>query len=364
MRILYVLEHYHPYIGGSEKLFTDLSTQMAAAGNDVLVVTTKYSSELPSVDEYKGVRILRIRCFNRFLFTFFALFKLLGLRERFDLIHATTYNAAVPAWVYSKIKSIPSVLTFHEVWGKLWFKLPFLHFHQRLGYYLYEQLVIRLTYDTYIAVSNATRQALIKAGIERNKITRIYNGLDYGELEALKTAPGSNEKFEFLFFGRLGVSKGLDLLIPAFSHFHDRVGNTRLTLVLPTQPRSILSKVQKLIRKHHSQEAIKVIHELPYPELIQLISQVDAVVVPSYTEGFCYVAAEACGIGASVIHSNRMSLSEVVSGPNIKMKALNIASLSDALTDAFNGNWEYTPLNKFEIKSTIDEYLKLYSKIS
>ncbi len=364
MRILYVLEHYHPYIGGSEKLFTDLTTKMAEAGHHVSVVTTKFESSLSEFEEFKGVKIYRVKCFNRYLFTLFAIIRLIRLQGRFDLVHATTYNAAVPAWIYSKIRKIPSVLTFHEVWGKLWFQLPFLNAIQRIGFYVYEQLVLKLRYDHYIAVSESTKSELIKHGVNQERITRIYNGLDYTELEANKDETLKNENYKFLYFGRLGVSKGLDLLIPAFTRIIAKGLTAELTLVLPRKPESFLTQIHKLIEDHNAFANIKIEHELPYPQLIKLISQSNAVVIPSYTEGFCYVAAETGALGTPIVHSGKMSLSEVVSGHHVKMETQNVEGLSDALEKAYNGHWSFSPVRRFEIQDSIEEYLEFYTRIS
>ena len=48
MKILYVVEHYHPYIGGVEKLFKSLAEEVAKSVNEVTIVTTKHKKNLPS----------------------------------------------------------------------------------------------------------------------------------------------------------------------------------------------------------------------------------------------------------------------------------------------------------------------------
>jgi glycosyltransferase involved in cell wall biosynthesis len=47
MKILFVLEHYPPYIGGAETLFGLLADQLVKHGHKVRVITTRFRSNLP-----------------------------------------------------------------------------------------------------------------------------------------------------------------------------------------------------------------------------------------------------------------------------------------------------------------------------
>ena len=361
MKILYVLEHYHPYIGGAEKLFQDVAERMSAQGHDITVVTTKFHQNLPSEEFHNGVKVLRVNSINRYLFTVFSLFKLFRLREDFDLVHSTTYNAALPAWVFAKCRKIPSILTFHEVWGKLWFEFPFLSFFEKWGFYLYEQAIAALRFDRYIAVSQSTQKALASNGIPVQHIETIYNGLDYDQFKPC-SKPQSGLGYRFLYFGRLGVSKGLNLLIPAFKRLTDKYSDTHLDLVLPEKPKGMLKKVKELIANTKNDKII-LHHDLPRAELHSLICHSNAVVIPSYSEGFCYVAAETSALGVPIIHSGRGALSEVVSGKNIKHPHQTSLSIFEAMEKAYNSQWEEDQSKKFELSATIDSYINLYQSM-
>ena len=362
MRILYVLEHYHPYIGGAEKLFRNVAESMVANGHQATVITTRYDMSLPAEETVNGVRIQRIRCYNRYLFTLFAALRLLGLKERFDIVHATTYNAAFPAWIYAKLRRTPSVLTFHEVWGSLWFELPFLSLLERWGYYLYEKLILNLEFDRYIAVSHYTANCLREHGIADQKIRTIYNGVEYPE-RLPETPKRHHETFELVYFGRLGVSKGLDLLIPAVHKLHSEGHDILLHLVIPRKPYNMLKKVISLVQEHPNNEHIEVYHELTDNSLRSLILSSDAVVIPSYSEGFCFVAAEACALEKPIIHSGRGALEEVVSGTQIQMTDMDIDSMCEAINSGLNDHWQTGPIRKFSLSNSIKKYLELYQEV-
>ncbi|RME91864.1 MAG: hypothetical protein D6772_17720, partial [Bacteroidetes bacterium] len=126
MKMLFVLEHYHPYLGGAEKLFRQVAEGLAAEGHTVEVITTRHQARLAREEVIAGVRIRRVHCYNRFLFTFFSLPVIWRAAKDTDLIHTTTYNAAFPAWLVGRLRRKSVLITFHEYWGKLWFSLPYL----------------------------------------------------------------------------------------------------------------------------------------------------------------------------------------------------------------------------------------------
>ena len=140
MKILFVLEHFYPYIGGAEKLFYELSTKLAAKGFEVVVVTTWHDKQHPKHEIHRGVTIVRVNCFNRFGFTFFSLPKILRYGKGCDVIHTTTYNAALPALLAGKLMGKKVFVTFHEVWGSLWKQLPFTSSLNKNAFYLFENI--------------------------------------------------------------------------------------------------------------------------------------------------------------------------------------------------------------------------------
>ena len=104
MKVLFVLEYFYPHVGGVETSFLNLARELAKH-NDVMVIT----SWIPGTDlqeVYEKINILRVKTpsyARRFWFTIISLKTLLKLAGNFDYIHTTAYNAALPAWLVSKI---------------------------------------------------------------------------------------------------------------------------------------------------------------------------------------------------------------------------------------------------------------------
>ncbi len=359
MRILFVLEYYDPHVGGVEKLFKQLAENLANNGHEVLVITNAYDSSLKKQEVINGVNIKRLSLGNRFLFTFLSFPYITKVAKDFDLIHTTSYNAAFPAWIAGKIRGITTIITFHEVWGKLWFKLPYINVLQKSLFWFYEWVILKLSFDKYVAVSDATKRELIDQGINEDHVIRIYNGIEYPE--KVKRAPQKN--FTICYLGRLGISKGLEILLPAFKEFVARYPETILKLITPSEPVSIYNRLNRQIDKLGVEKNVIWESNLKRKEIETELYQSSCVVIPSHSEGFCFVAAESAALGVPVISSDKAALKEVVSGRFIKLKKLDTESLIDALELAKSENYNELELKKFTIQQFIDGYIKLYRSL-
>ncbi len=361
MTLLFVVEHYYPYIGGAETLFQSLAESLAAAGKTVTVVTTRFRPDLAAEEDYRGVRIIRIKCGNRFLFSLLSLPRVIREARRADLIHTTTYNAAPPAWLAGKITGKKVILTFHEVWGRLWFRLPYTSWWQRYGFYFYEQGIVRLPFHHYIAVSEFTRQALLENGIPAGRISRIYNGLEY---EVFATYPRQiPDNFTYTYFGRLGISKGLDLLLPAAVRISRLDHAARLVLIIPRTPADMYRRITDRIEALGLGPHVILRHELSRDELYRQIAGSSCVVIPSYSEGFCFVAAETAALGVPIVSSGRGALPETVSGPYLEMEEMTVDCLYHCLVRAHGGNYAHRPARRFTLQQSLEEYLRLYDSL-
>ena len=358
-RILFVLEHFYPYIGGAEKLFYQLSTELVKKGCQVTVLTTRFANDLAKEEIHQGVKIIRITSSNRFSFTFLSLPKVIQLARQHDIVHTSTYNAAFPAVLGGKLVGKKVLVTFHEVWGDLWQQLPFLSFWQKNAFAIFEKILLKLPFDRFIAVSNFTKNELIKQGIPVKKIIRIYNGIEYEDFTQ-KPIKHSNTPFTFTFFGRLGVSKGLDLLLPAIAELKNNNLAFILKLIIPTVPTTFFQHINNLIDEYDIRSHLTLLHNLPKEQLRQEILTSDCVVIPSYSEGFCFAAAETVAMQIPIISSHQGALQEVVSGQYISMKEQSAIEMLEALHTAFSNNWQQKPMRYFQLKDTILEYLKLY----
>jgi len=358
MRIAFVLEHYHPYIGGAEKLFKSLAEGLIAHGHEVRVVTTRFSRGLPRMETINGVQVRRVAAFGRYLFTLLCLPAAIRAARWCDMMHTTSYNAALPAFIASRLTHKPCIITFHEVWGDLWKSVPFMSRLSKWAHKSYERFIVRLRFDQVVAVSEFTRQALVSSGAADQRVVTIYNGLNYDSTQDFRHHPP--DRFTCAYFGRLGVSKGLDMLLKAWQHFTITSQDARLVLIIPTRPPWLLRKVLRLVSQLGIGHSVDLHHNLSERELLDVLSRCTCVVIPSLSEGFCFAAAEACALGIPVISSHRGALPEVVSGRFVTMRHAGIDELVEALRAAARHEWTTSSLKRFPLDEMITRYQEVY----
>ncbi len=363
MKVLFILENFYPHIGGVETLFKSLAESLVHRGHEVTVLTNNFTGKLSKTDNINGVEIRRLPFFNRYLFTFFAVFPCLKYARKADLIHTTSYNAGVPAFFAALLARKRVIITFHEVWGKLWFRLPFMNKIVLALHYIFEQFLLRLPFSQFIAVSLAMEDRLKASGIAPQKITTIHNGINYDEFKTEAPAP-KNEIFTFLYFGRLGISKGLDILIDAMALFIRKGLPARFEIVLPTEPGGFYRRIIQLIDAGGLTDHVHISNHLSYADLSTKIRQSHAVVIPSYSEGFCYSAVESMALGTPVIASGRGALKEVVSGKHLLMDAFTADNLARKMEDAYMGRWAYKPEKRYPLDETVRGYIDLYTRLA
>ena len=356
MKILFVLEYFYPYHGGAEKLFYQLTKDLCKRGIEVTVLTADYDN-LPNEETIDSIRIKRIKAHNRFQFSFLGITKAIELAKDFDLIHSTTYNAALPAWMASKVRSKPIVLTVHEYWNELWWQLPFLNPVQRLSFWSFEQLVLSLNYNQVVAVSDYTRQRLPKRIGEKSRNT-IYNG------QPVMQSNHSRGLGDFyLFVGRLGVSKGIDILVEGINLACQTNAAFQFKLVVPKTPRHILKFITSKLNSLIHSKNVEILHSIDDAQLLYLMQIAKAIIIPSYSEGFGFVASEATALGTPIIHSGRGALDEVAGGRVNKLHEYSGKGLCKAILQAENNYFDTVNSKQYPIEITSKEYIKLYQRL-
>ena len=192
----------------------------------------------------------------------------------------------------------------------------------------------------------------------------LFDGFSDWEISYVTPEIHKKENFEFVFFGRLGISKGLDLLLPAYKIIADSHPNARLTLVLPRNPKMQLRYVHDQLSQMETTRRPVIFHELSHDQLVNVLTAGQCIVIPSYSEGFGYTAVESMALNIPIISSGRGSLKEVVGGNMIEMKSQSVEGLVEAMRRAMEESWEYKEPTKFQLSDTVDEYIKLYQHLA
>jgi glycosyltransferase involved in cell wall biosynthesis len=371
MKILFVLENYFPHIGGAEIVFKNLAEGLTKLGHEIYVVTHKLKGT-KKFEIINGVKVYRVCCFDsRYLFTFFAIPKVINLARNVDLIQTVTFNGAPPAWLAAKLLRKPVVIMVLEVWINKWHKLTELGPLSAFVHDCLERLIYKLNFDKYTPISNSTKKQLIDIKIKESKIETIYCGLDYahwdpkkydGEKIRKKLKLGNN--FVYLFYGRPGISKGLEYLIRAVPLISKRIPNSRLLAIVSRDKayEKRFNQIVGLIDKLKIRDRVILHKSVPYKDLPSYVKASNCVVIPSLSEGFGFVAVEASAMRKPIVASNTTSLPEVVSGKYVLVKPKDPGAIAKGVEMVYKNKAVKSRLKKFESKDVTKNYLKVYKE--
>ena len=163
-------------------------------------------------------------------------------------------------------------------------------------------------------------------GISDEKLFLAYNGVDYDFWDREKVSQeeaqmvikkfGLENKWNVLYFGHTGISKGIDDLVDAIPGFLEINENVQLIFnFIPAQREAVIKKKIQALLTHLPKLArgrVKIRNGLPKEELRALVANVQVVVAPSLSEGFGSVHTETLAIGTPLITTRAASLPEVV----------------------------------------------------
>ncbi|HPR63089.1 MAG TPA: glycosyltransferase family 4 protein [Thermoanaerobaculia bacterium] len=371
MRILFCLEYFPPHIGGVEQMMYDLTRALVQEGHEVRIVTSRVE-DTRAKETMDGVEVYRIRCPKpmRLTFNLLAIPALFRHAPWADLIHCSTFNGVFPAWLVSRLRGKPLVGTVHEVWLHLPEVSPRVSWFMKKIYPLAQRVLLKRRVSRWVTVSWSTRQALRLAGVSDDKIRQVYNPVDVRppadwndtRREVIRNKLNIGDRFAFLYFGRPGVWRGVEYLIRGF-HLLPPDRKAVLILVLSRKPMSGYTLCQTLAERGDRNDTIFFQSSMPRGHLIETILAADCVVVPSLSEGFGLIAAEASSLGIPVLASDVASLPEVVGGKSILVPPADPEILQNAMVDAMEGRWDNRPPRNFPLKDTVLGYLEVYREI-
>jgi len=288
-----------------------------------------------------------------------------------DIIHTTTYSAALPSRKAARRYNKPCLLSVHEVLGKRWFQIESNPLVAAL-FWSFENFILLHQFSHYHCDSQATKHDALRAGLPADKCSVVYFGIEH-RLQAQPTdeSPSLAEYFGvpatskiFFFFGRAGKTKGVPQLLDAIERVREELPDeVRFALLLGDHPLGAREDVIRQTRERGLDNLIGVRESVSDALLHRFLTQAYCVVIPSLTEGFGFSAAEACAIGVPVIASDAGSLPEVVSGRHLFFRKGDAHDLADKLKKAWHGDFLSSPSHEFSWEKTTSEMLELYARL-
>jgi len=338
MKIAFVYDVIYPYVkGGVEKRVWELATRLTHRGHDVHIFGMKFwegedilvregvflHGVCPAQKLYVGGRRT---IWQPLFFSMRLIFPL--LKERFDIIDCQQfpYLSCFSAYLFSKIKKAPLVISWHEVWSDYWYEyLGWKGFAGKTT----ERLVFRLTSEN-LAVSKTTAKNLKNLGL-CHEIKIIPNGID---LNRIRSISPYSESWDIIFVGRLIREKHADLVIHAVNLLQHKNKDIR-ALIIGEGPE--YNTLKNLINGKKIDNTIHMSgFYRDHDDLIAHLKSSKVFVLPSTREGFGITALEAlaCGLPVVTVDHPSNAVRELISEHNGFLCSLSAQDLADKICHA------------------------------
>ncbi len=307
MKILQVISYLNPKFGGDVSVCTSLSRVLAGNHHDVTIITTDLNFDSAYADSLRneGITVIPFPCLAHlglFLYTPSITTWLEQNLKGYEIIHAHNFRSYQNNKVheYAVKSGVPYILQAH---GSV---LPFA-----------EKQTLKKVYDlvwgkkilrdavTVIALTGTESEQYQRMGVPKNNIVIIPNAIDPAIYENLPPYGKFRKKHGIsddcrivLFVGRLHKTKGLDLLVDAFSELTGSDSEASLLLIGPDA--GFLPELTIKIGQLNIQKKVRILGFVSPEEKIEAFVDADVFVTPSYS-GFPVTFLEACSCGTPVV---------------------------------------------------------------
>jgi glycosyltransferase involved in cell wall biosynthesis len=368
------------FCGGTGAVATNLAKKISERNHEVSIFTTSKTkkNELNNTDK---INIYRYGASFRIADAYISL-KLLTmpLKYKLDLVHAHMGNAPAPiaAWLYSKLKNKPLVVTYHgdqqDNYGD---------FLRRNSVKLYNKTFAKLilkSADVIISPSEPFIKESKFLPIFIDKVVVIPNGIDKKEVlinitkdECRKELGIPTDHIVFLFVGSLSKYKGPDVLIKAAELVIKKIPKSTFVFVGNGQ---MASELKLTARKLNLCENIKFAGFVDNNTKYKYFKAADIFTLPSTlsTEVFPIVLLEASASKLPMVVSDLETFNCIIKNEinGIVTRRNDYNNLADSLIKlALNGKLvsemsknAYENVSKFSWDKIADETEEIYNRLT
>lgn len=322
MNILLLTQFLSKTKGGGEYVFSIIANLLAAKGHNVWIITHEIEGE-DYLKFHKNVRIIFVSKIryegglppsfeDNIKFILQSIFKGLQIikKEKIDLIHSNNFSPALSGSILSALTSKPHIITVHDIFSlcgkqywKMWGKQSNVSRSNVLLAPFFEKMIIKLKHNAIHAVSEATRDDLVKFGATK-PINIVYSSIDTTESKEIKPDP-----LQFVYVGRLVFYKNLETVIRAISIVKKSYSKIKLKIIGGGPSKESLMTLTSGLGLENNIEFCGYVSE---ETKMEIISSSISMVFPSLCEGFGLVILEAFSLNRPVIVSNVKPLSEII----------------------------------------------------
>lgn len=348
MRIAFFIEVFYPEINGVITATLDLARNLSRRGHTIFLVVPK-NKQIADLDQIDGMEVVKVSSFSTFIYPGVRwtwpwdrkLFRKLK-EEKVQILHFTgPWTLGWSALIFGKKHSIPIIQTFHtmlneDTYLQYLVKLRALVPIVRAGSWWYFGKYIQRS--DIITTPSRFAGEILKERFPDKEVHHISNGIDtsifmrHRSLEELqKQYPFYNTK-TFIFVGRIGLEKSIDVMIEGFAYAGKRDPALNLVLVGDGPNRE---EMEELAEKLGMKDRVQFLGKVPHEDLLTsgLLQYARAFVTASVTENQPMTVIEAICCGLPLVVAKVPSMEELSEGNALFFPAGDEKALGEQLLE-------------------------------
>ncbi len=297
MKISHYISSIDLTSGGPARSVTDLINHLAKNSTEIKIKLETLDFEKPIIKEFKHKNVKLI--FHQFSFFLFSRSLIKSLKKtnyQIFHIHGIWQMPTLLPSMFARNRKIPYVITLRgmlEPWS-----LSQKSFKKKVAMFLFQRRYIQ--YAKVIHVTCSAEAKSVRDNGFKNPIAIIPNGInldDYPNKPLIKK--GNNKKI--LFLSRIHEKKGLENLIHAWGLLNLNIRKNWKIDIVGNGESNYIKSLTKLINSKGLTSEIKILKPVFGMNKINLFRSADLFVLPTYSENFGVVIAEALASFTPVI---------------------------------------------------------------
>lgn len=355
MKVLHITNSIDKSTGGPARSVPQTCAELAKLGIKVDLITQESTDMVPVV-ENDNLKVIFLSIWKLFFF---------GSRlskSKIDLIHLqhiwNPYIQVMAFWAYKK--KIPYIITprgMLEPWIMANNPLK-----KKIAMLLYQKKAIQRAAHIHVTAEMEAKN--IKALGFSNAITVIPNGIDFSEVTEVKEQYGTRK---MVFLSRIHPKKGIEILLEAWRN------SDTTNWILEIAGTGEDNYVTSLIESAQDLKNVQFTGALYDESKWEFLRSADVMVLPTHSENFGIVVAEALAVGVPVITTKGTPWEDLelyqcgwwidLSTENLEKTLDEVFKLPTDVLENMGKNGKKLVTEKYDIKAVGKKMIALYNAI-
>jgi glycosyltransferase involved in cell wall biosynthesis len=278
----------NPKSGGAEYVTLEYVKAWVKSGHDVTWFTSNFKNGKEE-ENLDGIKIIR-KGGSLSVYLLAPFFYLLG-KHKFDFVVDQIHGIPFFTPLYVRI---PKIAFIHEVAGEIWDSMyPFPL--SKIGKLLEKCFLALYKNVEFMTVSDSTKNALIGAGIKKENIHIVLNGINVKPIKADK-----EKNPTFIFVSRVVKMKGIEEVIKAFFYILRKRKDSKLWIVGEGHVKYV-KELKKMMSLYSITPRVKFFGRVTEIDKLSLMKKAHLLLHASVKEGWGLVVIEAASQGTPAV---------------------------------------------------------------